>query len=136
MATLLRVNRSLALGRGRFAVVPCRVPCQAVHEHLRFPLEAVPYLTPFRRYALELIFNIALEKMQGAVTGATVSVKHVPGELDSYSMSLAIQTNLPGAAIPPYRKSILRAIASLATGWSPGHLLEYSRRIYFCVDPR
>ncbi len=102
---------------------------------LFFPREARPLRTPFRSHALHLLYWAALSELGGRLRSATVSAWSEPGEADSEILLLSILADADAARLEMVRDSVLAVISEEAADWSEEERQDYSRRIYFELEP-
>ena len=102
---------------------------------LSFPREVGALQTPFRSHALHLMYRAALSEMGKRMRSATVSIWSEPGEADSEILLLSIVADADAATLDTVRESILTSISKEAVGWTEEERQDYSRYLYFELEP-
>ena len=102
---------------------------------LFFPRDARALRTPFRSYALHLLYWAAQAELGRSLRSATVSTWSEPGEADSQILLLSILADVDETEIERVRDVVLIAISEEAKGWSDDERQDYSRRVYFELEP-
>ena len=102
---------------------------------LLFPEETRALQTAFRSHALHLLYGAALSDLGRSLQSATVSMWSEPGEVDSEILLLSIIADADAARLDTVRESMLTSISMEAAGWTEDERHDYSRRIYFELEP-
>ena len=102
---------------------------------LFFPREARAFRTQFRSYALHLLYWAAQAELGRYLRSATVSMWSEPGEAESEILLLSILADSDETELERVRDMVLVAISEEAKGWSDDERHDYSRRVYFELEP-
>ena len=102
---------------------------------LVFPKEVRALQTPFRSHALHLMYGTALSELGKRMRSATVSTWSEPGEADSEILLLGILADADVTRLDTVRESMLTSISKEAAGWTEEERQDYSRHIYFELEP-
>lgn len=102
---------------------------------LFFPWEAKALRTSFRSYALHLLYWAAQAELGRYLRSATVSMWSEPGETESETLLLSILADADEPELERVRDVVLVAISEEAKGWSDDERHDYSRRVYFELEP-
>ena len=102
---------------------------------LFFPREAMALRTQFRSSALHLLYWAAQAELGRYLRSATVSMWSEPGETESETLLLSILADADETELERVRDVVLVAISEEAKGWSADERHDYSRRVYFELEP-
>ena len=99
-------------------------------------VEAVGALwTPFRFYVLRLLYGAVLTDLGERLRTAEVSTWSTPGETDSEILLLSIIADADSRRLDQLMDLTLAAIAKQAAGWTEEERQDYSKRVYFEMEP-
>ena len=120
----LKGSPSLSLVRRR------RLPIR-----LFFPVEAKVLRTAFRAFVLQTIYEVASDDLGSSLVSAAVSTWKDPEEPVPPILILSIVANSDRAELKRARYGILNTIASESVSWSEKQKTDYSKTIYFELEP-
>lgn len=100
-----------------------------------FSPETEELLTPFRARVLKRIHNVAKRELGSSLESATVSPWLDPEEPVPPILLLSIIADVDRAELRRVRQTILDAIAEEASSWTEEHKKDYSKTIYFDIEP-
>ncbi|GEM_PF-3774346 len=100
-----------------------------------FPALVKPLLTPFRKEAVGTIADLASYHLHNLLHSFSVTAWEVPGEDDSWRLSIEMTAHLDWDTLANIRQAILADLAKVARAWTPEQRDDFAKRIYLELQP-